>query len=361
MKLAIVHDYLNQFGGAERVVIALHEAFPEAPIFTSIYDRERMPAEFGSMDIKTSFMQHLPGVMKKYKAYLPLYPLAFSKMDLRGFDVILSSSSAFAKGVKKDRDALHVCYCYNPMRFVWRYDDYIKEEPLPRALKIALPWYLKRLKMWDVRTSASVDYFISISMTVARRILECWGRDSTIIYPPVEAKKFNISDSVEDYYLIVSRLKPYKRIEMAVEAFNRMGKPLKVIGGGDFEGKLKSLAGGSIEFLGRVDDEKLARYYSRCKALIFPGEEDFGIVPVEAMASGRPVIAYGRAGALETVVDGKTGIFFNEPKPDSIVEAVKKFEGMNFDPNFIRQHALLFDKELFKAKIKEFIHQKYHK
>jgi len=361
MKLAIVHDYLNQFGGAERVVIALHEAFPEAPIFTSIYDRDRMPSEFRAMDIKTSFMQHLPGVMKKYKAYLPLYPLAFSKMDLRGFDVILSSSSAFAKGVKKDRDALHVCYCYNPMRFVWRYDDYIKEEPLPQALKIILRWYLRRLKMWDVRTSASVDYFISISMAVARRILECWGRDSTVIYPPVEAKKFNISGSVEDYYLIVSRLKPYKRIEMAVEAFNQMGKPLKIIGGGDFEKKLKSLAGDSIEFLGRVDDEELARYYSRCRALIFPGEEDFGIVPVEAMASGRPVIAYGRAGALETVLDGKTGIFFNEPKPDSIAEAVKKFEAMDFDPNFIRQHALSFDKELFKARIKEFIYEKYRK
>jgi glycosyltransferase involved in cell wall biosynthesis len=212
--------------------------------------------------------------------------------------------------------------------------------------------------MWDVRTSASVDHFISISRTVARRILECWGRDSAIIYPPVETKKFSISDSVEDYYLIVSRLKPYKKIEIAIEAFNQMGKPLKIIGGGDFEGKLKSLAGDSIEFLGRVDDVDLARYYSKCKALVFPGEEDFGIAPVEAMASGRPVIAYGRAGALETILDGKTGIFFTDPKPHSIAEAVKKIEGMDFDPGLIRQHALLFDKELFKSKIKRFIYEK---
>jgi glycosyltransferase involved in cell wall biosynthesis len=355
MKLAIVHDYLNQFGGAERVVMALHEAYPEAPIFTSIYDREKMPKEFLSMDIRTTFMQHLPQVMARYKAYLPLYPLAFSSIDLKGFDCILSSSSAFAKGISKPANSLHICYCYNPMRFVWRYDDYIREEPLPKMVKAILPIFLRRMKMWDVKTSASVDHFVSISIVVARRILECYGRDSTVIYPPVETEKFNIAPEVGDHYLIVSRLKPYKKIELAVEAFNKMKKPLKIIGGGDFEGKLRAMAGSSIEFLGKVDDDLLAYHYSRCRALVFPGEEDFGIVPVEAMASGRPVVAYGRGGALETVVDGQTGVFFTEPTADRLIDAVHRLEEISFDPGSIRRHALTFGKELFKKKIKELV------
>jgi glycosyltransferase involved in cell wall biosynthesis len=359
MKLAIVHDYLNQFGGAERVVLALHEAFPDAPVFTSIYDKKRMPSEFKEIDIRTTFMQFLPGIMRHYKPYLPIYPLAFRSISLKGFDVILSSSSAFAKGVNKPENALHICYCHNPMRFVWRYDDYIQEESLPLQIKALLPLYIRRLKMWDVRTSAGVDHFIANSMTVARRILEHYGRDSVVINPPVEAEKFNISNGTGDYYLIVSRLKPYKKIEVAVAAFSRLKKPLKIIGTGDHLNKLRSIAGPSIDFVGAVRDEELAFYYSKCRALIFPGEEDFGIVPLEAMASGRPVIAFSRGGALETVVEGETGVFFDPQTPEALVSAVKDFENMRFDGQKIRAHALSFGKEVFKAKIKDFVESKY--
>jgi glycosyltransferase involved in cell wall biosynthesis len=359
MKLAIVHDYLNQFGGAERVVKVLHETFPDAPIFTSIYDKKRMPPDFKDMDIRTSFMQFFPGIMKNYKPYLPFYPRAFESMKIKGFDVILSSSSAFAKGIKNEEGALHICYCYNPMRFVWRYEDYIREEGLSPLIKAVLPIYLNRLRMWDVATSARVDHFIAISMAVARRILQYWGRDSEVIYPPVETSRFKISKDVDDYFLVVSRLKPYKKIDLVVDAFNAVKKPLKIVGGGDHEGKLKQMAGPTVEFLGAVSDEELPDIYSRCRALIFPGEEDFGIVPVEAMASGRPVIAFAKGGALETVVDGNTGIFFDRQTPQSLIEAIDRFEKMEFDPQKIKAHAASFDREVFERRVGEFLEEKY--
>jgi len=361
MKLALVHDFLNQFGGAERVVLAMQEIFPDAPLYTSIYDKKGMPEEFAKRDIRTTFMQYLPGVMKHYKKYLPFYPRAFESMKIKGYDVILSSSSSFAKGVNKDEGTLHICYCHNPMRFVWRYEDYIKEEPLSPIVKKLLPFYLNRLRMWDVATSSRVDHFIANSMTVARRILEHYGRDSDVINPPVETERFSISDEIDDYYLIVSRLKPYKKIEIAVEAFNKLKKPLKIAGSGDYSDKLRSIAGPTIEFLGRVSDEGIAKLYSRCRALIFPGEEDFGIVPVEAMASGRPVIAYGRGGAFETVKENETGVFFRERNADSLADAVKLFEEMSFDPAKIRDHARTFDKEVFKKKIKDYVEEKFKK
>jgi len=359
MKLAIVHDFLNQFGGAERVVETLHEVFPDAPIFTSIYDKKNMPDQFRNMNIKTSFMQRFPGVMKHYKPYLAFYPYAFESMQLKNYDVILSSSSSFAKGIKKRPDSLHICYCNNPMRFVWRYNDYIKSESAPALVKYFLPLYLNRLKMWDIRTSATVDYFIANSMNVARRIIESYGRESTVIYPPVDTSKFHISQNVGDYYLVVSRLKPYKRIDLVVNAFNQLKKPLKIVGSGDFEQKLKSMAGKNVQFLGNINDKELAEVYSKSKALIFPGEEDFGLVPVEAMASGRPVIAYGKGGALETVVEGLSGVFFYEPSADSLIDAVEKFEASSFDPKSITDHAKSFDKENFKTKIRSFIQEKY--
>ena len=359
MKVAIVHDYLNQFGGAERTVLAMHEAFPEAPIFTSIYNRAGLPKAFSEMDIRTTFMQRFPWVMKHYKSYLPIYPAAFASIKLDDYDVILSSSSAFAKGVKNDHGALHICYCYNPMRFVWRYEDYIRSEQIPLFLKRLLPLYLRQLKMWDVRTSAKVDHFVAISTVVARRILQFYGRDSEIIYPPVETGQFSISNEIEDYYLVVSRLKAYKRIDLVVEAFNKIGKPLKIVGEGDHGAVLRKMARSNIEFVGAASDEKLAHYYSRCRALIFPGEEDFGIVPVEAMASGRPVIAFGVGGALETVIDGETGLFFNAQTSDALIEAVQRSEKMSFDSRKIREHARSFSKETFKANIKAFVEKKY--
>jgi len=355
MKLAIVHDYLNQFGGAERVVSAMHSVFPDAPVFTSIFDRKNMPEEFSRMDVRTTFMQRLPGIMRHFKTYLPLYPFAFESMDLRNFDLILSSSSAFAKGARKRDGALHICYCHNPMRFAWNYDDYVRDERLPALLKKALPVYIRRLKMWDVKTSVGVDHFIANSMTVARRILEHYGRDSTVINPPVCTSKFRISKEPGDYFLVVSRLKAYKRIELALEAAKRLDVPLRIVGSGEHEAALREAAGPKAEFLGSVRDSELSDLYSGCRALIFPGEEDFGIAPVEAMASGRPVIAYGRGGALETVIDGETGVFFGEQTAESLMESIQRIGRMEFDPEAIRRHALSFDESEFRKKINDFV------
>jgi len=323
MRIAIVHDYLNQFGGAERVVSALHEIWPDAPIYTSIYDRNKMPAVFQRMDIRTSFMQYFPFIFRWFKFYFLFYPLAFESFDLSEYDVILSSSSAFAKGIKKRPDQLHLCYCHNPMRFVWRYDDYVKKESLPALVKGLLPLVLDPVKRWDLQGVAGVDQFIANSRTVAERIKQTYGRESVIINPPVESGFFRPSTVSQDYFLVVSRLNAYKRIDLVVEAFTQLDLPLKVIGSGPDLKRLKRLAGPSVEFLGRRSDDDLEKYLAECQALIFPGEEDFGIVPLEAMACGRPVIAYRAGGAQETVVDGETGIFFAEQTVAALVAAVK--------------------------------------
>ena len=358
MKLAIVHDYLNQFGGAERVVEVLHEIFPEAPIYTSIYDKEAMPDSFETMDIRTSFMQNLPGVMKHFRKYLIFYPFAFERFDLKTYDLILSSSSAWAKGIKKRSDALHICYCYTPMRFAWMYETYIEREEFGPIIRFILPGIIQRIKMWDIRTSGGVDYFIAISKAVAERIKKFYGRDSTIIYPPIDTSKFKLRAVDKDYYLIVSRLNPYKRIDIAVEAFNKLKQPLKIIGQGPDLKRLKKMAGSNIEFVGKVSDEKLAQYYGECKALIFPGEEDFGITPLEANSAGRPVVAYKAGGALDTVIGGETGIFFEKQTPESLAQAIERFEKIRFNKDRIREHALKFGKEVFKTKIKKFVEEK---
>jgi glycosyltransferase involved in cell wall biosynthesis len=359
MKIAIVHDYLNQYGGAERVVEALHEIFPEAPIYTSIYDENRMPPIFKQMDIRTSFMQHLPMIMEWFKIYFPLYPLAFESFDLSSYEVILSSSSAFAKGIKKSKGQLHICYCYTPMRFVWRYNDYVKREGFSIWIKRILPFFLNPIKQWDLRNNAGVDAFIAISAMIAERIRKIYGRESDIIYPPVETEKFKPGKIDGDYYLVASRLTAYKRIDLAVEAFDQLELPLKVIGDGPAGPALRRMAKENIEFLGRVNDQELAYHLANCRALIFPGEEDFGIVPLEAMASGRPVIAFQAGGAKETILEGKTGIFFKEQSVVSLCEAVKRFRFELFDKNEIRKHAENFAKANFKKRIKEYIDEKY--
>ena len=359
MKIAIVHDFLNQFGGAERVVEALHEIYPHAPIYTSIYDEKRMPKSFHSMDIRVSFMQKLPFVFKLYRAYVLLYPLAFSRFDLSGYDVILSSSSSFAKGIKKREGQLHICYCHNPMRFVWRYQDYIKGEAIPKFIKWLLPYLLYPVRQWDLKTAESVDYFIANSRNVAQRINQIYERESDIINPPVETKIFKPSAVDREYFLVLSRLNPYKRVDIAVRAFNKLGLPLKIIGMGPDQWKLRQLAVPNIEFIGKRLDRELGKYLAECRALIFPGEEDFGIVPLEAMASGRPVIAYEAGGALETVVEGETGLFFKPQTPEALMLAVRKFTKKKFDKENIRRQAEKFDKEIFKSKVKEFIEEKW--
>ncbi|MBN2057717.1 MAG: glycosyltransferase [Candidatus Saganbacteria bacterium] len=358
MRLAIVHDYLNQFGGAERVVSTLHEIWPEAPIYTSIYDPAAMPEQFSRMDIRVSFMQNLPLVRRFFKVYFFLYPLAFERFDLSEYDVILSSSSAYAKGVRKRPGQLHVCYCHTPARFLWRYDDYVARENIPAVFRHVLPFLIEPIRQWDRSNSGQVDLFAANSQNVAERIRQTYGRESVIINPPVESALFQPSSVTLDYFLVVSRLAAYKRLDIVIEAFNRLGLPLKIIGSGLARRQLEKLAGPEIEFLGRVSEAQLAKHLAECRALIFPGEEDFGIVPLEAMASGRPVIAYRAGGALETVIDEVTGIMFDEQTPHSLELALKRFQFESFDKAALRSHAVGFDKEVFKSKIRELVETK---
>lgn len=359
MRIAIVHDYLNQFGGAERVISALHELYPDAPVYTSIYDAGRLPAVFQRMDIRTSFMQRLPLVNALYKYYFMLYPIAFERFDLSEYDVILSSSSAYAKGVKKRPGQLHICYCYTPARFLWRYEDYVRKENIWPSFKQFLPFLLEPLKKWDLNNNQTVDYFIAISGAIAERIKKIYGRESVIIYPPVETAYFRPAHSDGDYYLIVSRLNSYKRIDLAVAAFNELDLPLKIVGDGPARQQLARLARPNVEFLGRRPDEEVKRLLSECRALIFPGEEDFGLVPLEALASGRPVIAYRAGGAVETLRDGETGVFFDEQSPRSLINAVNRFKFAVFQKEKLRQRALAFDKKVFQDKIARFVRGKY--
>lgn len=359
MKIAIVHDFLPQYGGAERVVEALHEVFPDAPLFTSLWVREKLPASFGRMDIRTTFMQRLPALHKLFKAYLPFYPFAMRSLDLRGFDVVLSSSIAFAKGVRVPPGALHLCYCYTPMRYVWRKDDYLAKEKIPALLKLFLPPVLAALKAWDLRTVDGVHHYVAISNYIRDRIRDCYGRGSDVIYPPVDVDGYPADVPAEDYYLIVSRLVAYKRIDLAIEACNRAKKPLWIVGEGNCGPALRAMAGPTVKFLGRLPQADLERVLSRCRAFIFSGEEDFGIAPVEAMAAGRPVVAFGSGGALETVVEGETGVFFRAPTADSILDAMNRLEGLSIDPDRCRRQAGLFSKARFQKTIRAYVEQKF--
>lgn len=356
MKIALVHDYLNQYGGAERVLDAIHDVYPSAPVYVSIYAPDMVPGHYREWDIRTSFMQRLPGVAKRHQLYLPVFPFAVESYDLSGYDVVLSSSSAFAKGIITDIDTTHICYCHNPMRFAWNYHDYIKGERVGRKVQAVLPLVLNYVRLWDEVSARRVDAYIANSRMVARRIQKRYGRTATVINPPVDTAHYRPDpDSRGDYFLIVSRLIPYKRVDLAIEAFNRLGLPLKVVGAGRQEAELRGMAKGNVQFLGKMQDAELKQLYAGCKAFIFPGMEDFGITPLEAQASGRPVIAYGAGGALETVVPGVTGEFFKEQTAASLAEVVSRFNASDYDPAAIRRHAETFDKEVFKRRIAEFV------
>ncbi|HZS75520.1 MAG TPA: glycosyltransferase [Ktedonobacteraceae bacterium] len=360
MKVALVHDYLNQMGGAERVVLALHELFPDAPLYTSIFDPKRVDPAFSRMDIRTTFMQKLPFVKKHHQPFLPLYPFAMERLDLSGYDLVLSSSSAFGKGVITKPGTLHICYCHTPMRWCWNYDEYVEREHLGKISRSILPFLITGLRIWDQTSAMRVDHFIANSPLVAERIQKYYRREAVVIPPPVEASRFPFDPTAksEDYFLIVSRLLPYKRIDLAIEACNRLRLPLVIIGSGRDEQRLRGLAGPTIRFLGRLSDPDVLSYYAHCRAFILPGEEDFGITPLEAQASGRPVIAYGAGGALASVVDGVTGKFFPEQTVDSLVEVLASFDERQYDPQTIHSHALEFDKPRFLRRIRQFIEAK---
>jgi len=363
MKIAIVHDYFNQYGGAERVVETMHEIFPQAPVYTTIYDMKKMPDSFKGMDIRASFMQKLPFMEKHFKKYLMFYPRAIESFDLKDYDLVISSSSAFGKGAVKRIGACHICYCYTPMRFVWDYENYVEKEELNFIFKKSLPLFIKRLRNWDLKTNAGVDYFIAISKNIKERIKKAYGVDADYIYPPVDISKFKIFNSLEDYFLIVSRLNSYKNIDLVISVFNKLKLKLKIVGTGPYKEKLESLIENkNIQLLGRVDESELIELYGKCRAFIFPGSEDFGIAPVEAQASGRPVIAFAAGGALETINEGVSGIFFHDNSIDSLIDSIKSFlkSESQFDPKTIRSNALKFDKKVFKKKFKDYVLNKYN-
>lgn len=360
MNVALIHDWLTNMGGAERVVINFKEIYKEAPIYTTLYNPDNLDEELRNINVRTSFLQSSKNLKRGHQKLLPFMPMAFESFDLNEYDIVLSSSSSCAKGVITNPNTMHVCYCHTPMRYAWEYYyEYANEWGLNKIKGRLLKYVMNYIRMWDRVSADRVDYFIANSENVAKRIWKHYRRESVVIHPPVRCNLFSISDIDEDYFLIVSRLVPYKRIDLAVEAFNELGLPLVVIGGGKDLDRLKDMAKDNIKFLGRQSDEVIKEYYSKCRAFIFPGEEDFGITPLEAQASGRPVIAYGKGGALETVIDRKTGVFFKKQNVEYLKRSIKEFENLNFDKLFIRKHAEEFDEEVFKRKIKNFIDKKY--
>jgi glycosyltransferase involved in cell wall biosynthesis len=349
MKIAIVHDFLLQMGGAEKVVDVLHDMFPQAPIFTSAYDPGSMPDRYRTWDIRTSFLQRLWMKRQTHRLALLLYPLAFESFDLSSFDVVISSSSAFAKGVITPAETTHVCYTHAPMRYAWTTRGYVENERLGRLVRAALFPAAHYLRLWDSAASVRVDRYIANSTAVAKRIEKYYRRSSQVIFPPVDTARFEISDEVEDYSIIVSRFVPYKRLDLAVEAFTKLKRPLRVVGAGRQLRALRAKAGPCIEFMGRVGDAELPRLLSRARAFIMPGEEDFGIAPVEANACGRPVIAYAAGGALDSQTDGVTGVLFDEQSVEGLCDAVCRADRLQFDPKQIRAHAQGFDTSVFRA------------
>lgn len=364
LKVALVHDHLAQDGGAEKVLKVFCEMFPEAPIYTLLYEQSNADKYYKGRKIETSVIQKLPGGVRHYKWYMPFMPMAVEFFDLSSYDIVLSDASAFAKGVITPTDTLHICYCHTPTRYLWSdTHSYINELKYNKYFKKVISLLLNYIRIWDRLAADRVDSFIANSRFIAKRIKKYYKRESKVIYPPVDINLFKIADQISDYYLIGGRLVPYKRIDIVVKAFKKLGLKLKIYGSGDDMDRLKKIAGenSNIEFLGRVSEEEKAELYSKCIAFINPQEEDFGITPIEAMASGRPVIAYGRGGALETVIEGLSGKLFYEQTADSLIEAVKNFDHKNYDLKAIREHSEKFSTERFKEEIIEYINSEYIK
>jgi glycosyltransferase involved in cell wall biosynthesis len=357
MRVAIVHDWLNQIGGAEGVLEALLDIFPGAPVYTSIYWREAMPPAYQRWDIRTTGMDRLPGIHRHHQPYLPLYPIAFSRLTLRDYDVVLSNKSAFCLGVHTQAGTPHLCYCLAPTRFVWDFDAYVEREQVGSTARLLARIMIPALQRWERNAARRVTAFASISREIEDRVRRLYGCDSIVIHPPVNTGAFSPAASHDDYFLIVSRLVPYKRIDLAVNAFSELGLPLWIAGSGRDRQRLEALAGPSVRFLGRVPNEALPELYARCRAYILPGLEDFAIAPVEAMAAGRPVIAYARGGALDTVVEGVTGTFFAEPSAESLAGAVERVQTLTFDPVTISTHARQFDVGVFRHKLAAWVAQ----
>ncbi len=363
LRVAVVQFWLSGYGGSERVLEAIGEIFPQADFYALVIADGGIPASLRGRNWTTSFVDRLPGARRWYRHFLPLFPFALEQFDLRGYDLVISSESGPAKGVITPPGACHICYCHSPMRYVWdMYHEYRKGmNPLARAAFSLAAHYARQ---WDVTTAARVDHFVANSRYVSGRIWKYYRRGSTVIYPPVDATAGYLAEKTDDYYLVVSRLVPYKRVDLAIEACNHLGRRLRVVGTGPEEKRLRRLAGPTIEFAGKLDEQRLRECYARCRAFLFPAEEDFGMVPVEAQSFGRPVIAYGRGGALETVIGLEeggdprtaTGIFFDQQTAESLAGAIGRFEEMEreFSPEFIRAGAQRFSLERFKEEFMRF-------
>jgi glycosyltransferase involved in cell wall biosynthesis len=355
MRVAITTDWLDSFGGAERVLLQLHRMYPEAPIFTTVHNPAALPPSMHGLDVRTSFIQRLPGIRRSHMAFFPLMPMAFEQMDLSDYDLVLTTNSACAKGVVTAPGTLNICYCYTPCRYLWDlYHEYTRDHPARFLMAPMAHW----MRAWDRLAADRVDHFVAISHEVADRIERHYRRDSEVVYPPVDVERIRPNQRPpEDFYLVVSRLVSYKRVDLAVAAASRLGRRLVVVGRGPEMKRLQAMAGPTVEFRGWLDDAEITKLYAQCRALLFPGYEDFGITPVEAQAAGRPVIAYARGGALETVVDGATGVFFEEQSIDALVAAIERFEQHGWDAKLCRKNAVRFSAEEFRTRLGEAIEQ----
>ena len=355
MKVAIIHYWLVSMRGGERVLERICDMFPDADLYTHVYLPENMSAKINAMNVKTTFISKLPSAAKLYQSYLPLMPRALEQLDLRDYDLVISSESGPAKGVITRPDAASLCYCHSPMRYLWdQYHTY--HEAAGKLSKLAMPLLMHSLRNWDTISASRVDHYAANSSFVRRRIAKFYGRDSQVIFPPVSVDEFK-AETPEDYYLWVGQLVPYKRPDVAIEAFNASGRPLWVVGDGGASESLRAKAKPNIRFSDRLSFPELKQAYAKAKALVFTAEEDFGIVPPEAMASGRPVIAYGRGGALETVVEGKTGLFYREQTPAALNAAVDALEAWlpSFSSDACVEHARMFAPEVFDKRFGDFV------
>jgi len=343
--------------GGEKVLLSLARLFPEAPVFTLLHIPGSVDSELEAREIHTSFVQHLPAVARRYRHYLPLFPTAAERFDLRGFDLVLSSSHCVAKGVRPAPDAVHLCYCHTPMRYVWdRYDDYFGPGRVGPLARLLIPPIAARLRTWDVASARRVHHFAANSAYVADRIRRYYGRDAEVIAPPVDTDFFTPGpDEPGSYDLVVSALAPYKRLELALDAYRGSGWPLRVVGTGPEEARLRGLAPPEVSFLGHVNSIDLREQYRRCRAVLMPGVEDFGIVPLEAMACGRPAIVFGEGGGPESVEAGRTGLVFTEPTSEALREAVATLSSKPFDRLALRARAEAHRREVFESRIRDFV------
>lgn len=358
-RTVLVHDYLNQYGGAERLLEVLHDLAPLAPVYTSIYAPDSMPSLYREWDIRRTLVDKIPGVHHHHQRALPAYPWAFERLRLPECDLVLSSSSAFAKMVRPPAGAIHISYIHSPMRFAWNLDAYVARERLPDSARIALRPLMALFRQRDRATAERVDRFVANSTVVRDRIRAFWRRDATVINPPVDVAAFEPmpEDEVQDYFLMVSRLVPYKRLDIAIEACNALGLPLRIVGDGRDRAMLEAMAGPTIRFLGRVSDAERRMLYARCRASIFMSEDDFGIAQVESQAAGRPVIALAAGGAVDTVRDRITGINVREQTVESLIDAFGRFESTHFDSNVLVEHARTFSRERFEREMIELIEE----